>query len=382
MSENTPQDDGEQGGLWPGGQSSNPAKARKGSGPDDLLSRLLKKPPQANEPGEDEIPREIHPGPGRVESPAHLTDPASGDTQKPQQTHPGSTLLSELTEQTHPRGDTRPCSDGTDPPIIRLDDLHVSFGSLRVLNGVSLNLHRGQITVIIGPSGVGKSVLLKNIAGLIKPNTGKIFFEGNRIDHLGDRQLVAVRKQIGFLFQMGALFDSMTVGENICFPLEEHGLYDAQERQRLCSEVLGMVGLAGIEAKMPADLSGGQRKRVALARAVMLRPKVMLYDEPTTGLDPIRSDVINELILNLAHRLCMTSVVVTHDMTSANKIADRMVMVYEGRIIADDEPVAFHNTDNDVVQRFIRGQADQDQLAMIRAGFADADLPPSTENPL
>lgn len=253
--------------------------------------------------------------------------------------------------------------------IVKLQDVHVSFGAHQVLRGLDLDLIRGQATVIVGPSGTGKSVLLKNIVGLIKPQRGSVFFEGQRVDQLGEVGLVELRKKIGFLFQMGALFDSMNVRENVCFPLVQHTAMSAAQRLERCEAVLRTVGLGGIGHKMPADLSGGQRKRVALARAIVLEPKIVLYDEPTTGLDPIRSDVINELILTLGKKLGITSVVVTHDMVSANKIADRMVMLYDGRVIADDTPAAFNRSSHEMVQRFIHGRADQQDLDHIHEGF-------------
>ena len=182
--------------------------------------------------------------------------------------------------------------------------------------------------------------------------------------------LVELRKKIGFLFQMGALFDSMNVRDNVCFPLVQHTTMSGPQQRERCETVLRTVGLGGIGHKMPADLSGGQRKRVALARAIVLEPKVVLYDEPTTGLDPIRSDVINELILTLGKELGITSVVVTHDMVSANKIADRMVMLYDGRVIADDTPAEFNRSSHEIVQRFIHGRADKQDLDRIHEGFA------------
>ena len=250
--------------------------------------------------------------------------------------------------------------------IIRLVNISKSFDSQRVLDDVTLDIKRGQITVIVGPSGTGKSVLLKHIVGLLQPDRGQVWFDDQQIDQLSEARLINVRMKIGYLFQMGALFDSMTVEQNICFPLIEHTALDGGERTSRCRRVLDLVGLAGIEAKMPAELSGGQRKRVALARAVVLEPRVVLYDEPTTGLDPIRGDVINELIVSLSKRLGITSVVVTHDMVSANKIADRLVMLYDGRIIADGDPETFSKTANEYVQRFIRGQAEQQELDRIR----------------
>ncbi len=260
-------------------------------------------------------------------------------------------------------------SEAAASPIIRLDDVHKAFGRLKVLDGVSLDLKEGETTVIIGPSGTGKSVLLKHIVGLIRPDRGSVHFREWRIDRLNEAQFVQVRRQIGMLFQMGALFDSMTVEQNVTFPLVEHTQMTPAQRAERCEQVLKIVGLVGIGGKMPADLSGGQRKRVALARAVVLEPQVVLYDEPTTGLDPIRADLINELIKSLAHRQRITSVVVTHDMASATKIADRVVMLYDGRVVEDATPQAFMQSTNDLVQRFIHGRADQGDLELIRSGL-------------
>jgi phospholipid/cholesterol/gamma-HCH transport system ATP-binding protein len=255
-------------------------------------------------------------------------------------------------------------------PLVRLVDVHKSFGSNRVLDGVSLDIYPGKTTVIIGPSGTGKSVLLKHIAGLLKPDAGEVWFEDQRVDRLSENSLVAVRQQMGMLFQMGALFDSMNVAENIMFPLLEHNRkMSAAQRMDRCRMMLRIVGLKNVEKKMPANLSGGQRKRVALARAIILEPKLVLYDEPTTGLDPIRSDVINELILSLTQHLGIASIVVTHDMASADKIADRMVMLYDGKVVIDGSPEAFHRTDNDLVRRFIKGEADHEDLEAIREGI-------------
>ena len=259
-------------------------------------------------------------------------------------------------------------ADETDA-IVRLVDVSKSFGSLHVLRSVSLNIERGRNTVILGPSGTGKSVLLKHIVGLLKPDAGQVYFRDDRVDQLRPADLVEIRKQIGFLFQMGALFDSMTVGENVAFPLLEHTTRSAQQREQRTEQVLEMVGLPGIQGKMPGDLSGGQPKRVALARAIVLEPTLVLYDEPTTGLDPIRADVINELILALNRKLGITSIAVTHDMTSARKIADRLVLLYDGRIVCDGDKAQFADAENELVQRFIHGQADQEDLEAIRRGF-------------
>lgn len=264
----------------------------------------------------------------------------------------------------------RPSS--ADAPIIRLVNLHKSFGRLRVLEDLNLEIQPRRVTVIIGPSGSGKSVLLKHIVGLIRPDSGEVWFADERVDLLSEAELVDVRKHIGFLFQLGALFDSMSVGENICFPLVQHTQLSPQERRERCAGVLKIVGLEGIEGKMPSALSGGQRKRVALARAVVLQPDVLLYDEPTTGLDPMRSDVINELIRTLGQQLGITSVVVTHDMASANKVADRIVMLYGGKLVADGTPYEIHQHPDDLVQRFIHGRAEPEDLQQIHAGLSNA----------
>lgn len=257
--------------------------------------------------------------------------------------------------------------------LVRLVDLHKSFGSLRVLNGVSIDFCRGNTTVVIGPSGTGKSVLLKHIVGLLQPDRGEVYFEDQRVDQLSERDLVAIRTRIGFLFQMGGLFDSLDVGDNVEFPLVQHTRMTADERDHRCDRVLRMVGLSGLQRKFPGQLSGGQKKRVALARAIIMEPLLVLYDEPTTGLDPIRSDLINELIIGLGRKLGISSLVVTHDMTSALKVADRMILLFEGRVCHDGTPREFVTSDDPLVQRFIQGQADQRELSAIRSGLEDAD---------
>ena len=193
-----------------------------------------------------------------------------------------------------------------------------------------------------------------------------MWFDGKRIDDLRERDLVAVRKQFGFLFQMGALFDSLTVDDNIAFPLVEHTRKPPEEIAKLAKEKLSLVGLPEVGKKMPGELSGGQKKRVALARAIALGPRVILYDEPTTGLDPIRADVINELILKLQRELKVTSIVVTHDMQSAFKVGDRIVMLDEGKIIFDGTPDDVRATQNQTVHRFVVGEADEQELASLR----------------
>lgn len=250
--------------------------------------------------------------------------------------------------------------------LIELRNVSKRFDPLVVLNQLSLEIEEGESLVIIGASGSGKSVMLKLIVGLLEPDEGEIIFDGHRIHGLSERQLVPIRIQFGFLFQMGALFDSMTVEENIAFPLIEHTSKSASEIDRLVDEKLALVALQNVRRQMPAQLSGGQRKRVALARAIALDPRVILYDEPTTGLDPIRADVINELILKLQRELKVTSVVVTHDMHSAFKVADRIVMLYEGKIIFSGTPAQIHHSDNPVVRRFVLGEASEQDLERIR----------------
>ena len=253
--------------------------------------------------------------------------------------------------------------------LVKLNNVYKSFGTLRVLNGVSLEIKRGQTTVIIGPSGTGKSVMLKLIVGLLKPDRGEVYFDGKRVDAMKPTGLVEMRKQIGFLFQMSALFDSMNVGQNVEFPLVEHTKMTHAQRDERVDRVLRMVGLSGLQNKWPSMMSGGQKKRVALARAIVLEPRLVMYDEPTTGLDPIRADLINELIIALNTKFGITSIVVTHDMASAAKIADRMLLLYDGNIICDGDPETFLRSRNPLVQRFIQGQADQIDLESIQEGL-------------
>jgi phospholipid/cholesterol/gamma-HCH transport system ATP-binding protein len=249
--------------------------------------------------------------------------------------------------------------------LIELRHIYKRFGWLEVLNDVNLQIEQGKCLVILGASGSGKSVMLKHIVGLLKPDRGEVWFAGQRIDVLSERQLMKVRERFGFLFQQGALFDSDTVARNVAFPLVEHTNKRADEIEEIVNHKLRMVGLPDAGKKMPAELSGGQRKRVALARAIALDPEVILYDEPTTGLDPIRADVINELIVKLQSSLHVTSVVVTHDMNSAMKVADRMVMLYEGKLIFDGTPEQIRNTTNDVVKRFVLGEASTEELQTL-----------------
>lgn len=223
--------------------------------------------------------------------------------------------------------------------------------------------------MIIGPSGCGKTVFMKHLIALERPTVGQVYFKQQRIDNLDEKHLAKIRTHYGFCFQMGALFDSLTVYENIIFPIEQHRkVTDYKALQELVKHKLAMVGMDGYQNQYPASLSGGQKKRVSLARAIALSPEVILYDEPTTGLDPITSDVINELVLKLQKELAVTSIVVTHDMNSAYKIADRIIMFHKGRIIADGNADHIRNHPHDVVQQFIHGRVGEAELAALRLG--------------
>lgn len=250
--------------------------------------------------------------------------------------------------------------------LIELRHVSKSFGRLVVLDDLSLSIEQGKCLVVIGASGTGKSVLLKHIVGLLRPDSGEVWYDGQRIDKLPERELMDVRLHFGFLFQQGALFDSMNVADNVGFPLVEHTSKKPDEITQIVRQKLAMVGLKETLRKMPGELSGGQKKRVALARAIALDPQVILYDEPTTGLDPIRADVINELIIKLQHELKVTSIVVTHDMSSAMKIADRIVMLHHGKIVFDGTPEQIKTTDDEIVRRFVLGEAGDEELASLR----------------
>ncbi len=247
-------------------------------------------------------------------------------------------------------------------PIIRLIDVHKSFDELDVLKGVNLDLRAGETTVVLGESGAGKSVILKHIVRLLRPDSGEVHYRDRRIDTLPERELVKLRCRFGFLFQLSALFDSMTVGQNIAFPIREHTKKSRAEIDEIVSTKLDMVGLDGTQSKWPAELSGGQKKRVALARAIAVDPELILYDEPTTGLDPPRADEINELILKLKRELHVTGVVVTHDMASARKVADRIVMLYDGDFIFDGTPEEIQACQDPRVKCFVEGRCEEEVL--------------------
>jgi len=242
--------------------------------------------------------------------------------------------------------------------MIRITGLHKSFGDKAVLRGVDLEVERGETMVVIGQSGSGKSVLIKNIIGLLKPDRGTIHLGGVEISQLKGAGLQRVTRKVGMLFQGAALFDSLTVFQNVSFGLERQTDLSAEDIRRRVKESLQLVGLRDVEHLMPHELSGGMKKRVGLARAIAYRPEIILYDEPSTGIDPIRADAINSLINSLKRELNITSVVITHDMASCNRVADRIAMLYEGRIIQVGTPREIRESPHPVIQQFINGRSE------------------------
>jgi phospholipid/cholesterol/gamma-HCH transport system ATP-binding protein len=246
--------------------------------------------------------------------------------------------------------------------MIEVRDLKKRFGTHPILDGVSFRIEKGESVVIIGRSGGGKSVLLKHLIGLLKPDAGQVLIEGENIVPMNERELLRVRHKFGMLFQSAALFDSMTVAENVGFAFRrDRSLAEKEVRQKV-AEVLDMVDLTGTDAKKPSELSGGMRKRVGLARAIIYHPQIVLYDEPTTGLDPIVSDSIDKLILRVRDRLDVTTVVVTHDMRSARRLGQRIMMLHNQRIYATGTPDEIFNSQDPVVRRFIEGVSDPKEL--------------------
>jgi phospholipid/cholesterol/gamma-HCH transport system ATP-binding protein len=239
--------------------------------------------------------------------------------------------------------------------MIKLVDVHKSFGRQKVLDGINLDIEDGKTTVIIGGSGGGKSVLLKHIIGLLRPDRGQVLVDGVDIASLNDRDLNEIRKKFGMLFQEAALFDSMNVMENIAFPLREHTRKKKAEIRRIVADRLKAVGLSGIEEKMPSELSGGMRKRVGLARAIALHPQIVLFDEPTTGLDPVMTEAINELIMETQRSFELTCVVISHDVQSIFKVGHRIAMLYEGRIVEYGTSEEIHHSSNPVLRQFLSG---------------------------
>jgi phospholipid/cholesterol/gamma-HCH transport system ATP-binding protein len=241
--------------------------------------------------------------------------------------------------------------------LIEVRDLRQSFGGQEILRGVNLDIPRGETTVLLGQSGGGKSVFLRHLIGLIRPLSGSIKVDGEEIAHLDERQLEPVRRKVGMLFQDGALFDSMTVFDNVAFPLRERGERNEKVIREKVDRSLELVSLKGQDHKMPSNLSGGMRKRAALARAIITEPACILYDEPTAGLDPIVSDTINKLIRRLQSQLKVTSIVVTHDMISTDHIADRVALLREGRIHFDGSLGDLHASTDPVITDFIEGRS-------------------------
>lgn len=239
--------------------------------------------------------------------------------------------------------------------MIEINNLHKRFGGKKVLDGINLKIDTGETIVIIGRSGSGKSVLIKHIVGLLNPDEGYVMVENQRVDELNEKDLYDLRRRFGFLFQGSALFDSMTVEENVSLPLvESSNGYSKSEIQKIVSEKLEIVGLPDIQKLKPSELSGGMKKRVALARALVTTPEYILYDEPTTGLDPIMSDAIDDLIKDLGTKLNVTSVVVTHDMYSVKNVADKVAMVHEGKIYFVGKPQDLLSSDDAVIIDFIK----------------------------
>ncbi len=242
--------------------------------------------------------------------------------------------------------------------IVEVKDLVKKFGSRTILNGVDLKIYKGETCVIMGGSGCGKSTLLRHMIGNLKPTSGRVSLLGKDITDLYGQQLDEIRKKIGMSFQSSALFDSMTVGENVSLPLKEHTRLEKSVMEIMLKMKLELVGLRGFEDLLPSELSGGMRKRVGLARAIAMDPQIIFYDEPTAGLDPIVASVIDKLIIDLSKKLQVTSVVVTHDMKSVMAIADRIVMLYDGKVLETGTPDEIRSSKNEMVQQFITGSFD------------------------
>ncbi len=242
--------------------------------------------------------------------------------------------------------------------VIKAEDVVKRFDDRVILNGINLEIYRGETFVIMGGSGCGKSTFLRHLIGAIRPDSGRVSLLGKDLSKLNDDELDALKKKIGMSFQSSALFDSMTVGENVSLPLKEHAKLDKSVIDIVVKMKLELVGLRGFEDLMPSQLSGGMRKRVGLARAIVMDPEIVFYDEPTAGLDPIVSGVIDKLILDLSKKLSITSVVVTHDMKSVFSIADRIAMLYEGRVLEVGTPDEIRKSDNQMIRQFVSGSPD------------------------
>lgn len=235
-------------------------------------------------------------------------------------------------------------------------DLHKAFGSKKVLEGFSLTVEEGETMSVVGFSGAGKSVMLKHIVGLLVPDAGTVRVDEQDVPTLSRQELYALRRQVGYVFQFAALFDSMTIYQNLAMGLAKQGGHSAEETRERITEALRLVELEGFEERLPAELSGGQRKRAGLARAIAFRPKYLLYDEPTSGLDPVTTTVIDRLILKMKEELGVTSLVITHDMQSAYNISDRVAMLYEGRVLEVGTPEEIRQSENPIVRGFVEGK--------------------------
>ena len=251
----------------------------------------------------------------------------------------------------------RGTSDGQIEAMVFLHDIHKSFGEKAVLRGLNLAVFQGDTVVIVGGSGTGKSVTLKHIIGLLKPDKGHVYTAGTDLCCLSTFELNRIRRRFGMTFQEGALFDSMSVFDNVAFPLRRHTTMTDAEIAYRVQECLEMVHLHGVDGKRPSELSGGMRRRVGFARAISLEPEILLFDEPTTGLDPVMGDVVADIIIEMDERLKTTSVTITHDMKVAFKIADRIAMIHDGVLIEEGTPAEFKATANPIVQQFIEGTA-------------------------
>jgi phospholipid/cholesterol/gamma-HCH transport system ATP-binding protein len=249
--------------------------------------------------------------------------------------------------------------------MIRLVDIHKGFGPKKVLEGFSLEVKEGETVVIIGYSGSGKSVAIKHIVGLLEPDSGTVWVDGLEVPTLTRPELYALRAKIGYVFQFAALFDSMTIGDNVAMGLRKEGKLSEAEISKRVSEALELVDLPDVETKMPAELSGGMRKRVGIARGIARRPKYILYDEPTTGLDPVTSAIIDELMVRMRERLGVTSIVITHDMRSAYRVGSRIAMLYEGKVRQVGTVEEIQHTTDPIVRQFIEGKPD---LELVEAG--------------
>jgi phospholipid/cholesterol/gamma-HCH transport system ATP-binding protein len=264
-------------------------------------------------------------------------------------------------------GDSQPSPDAKSDELIRLDGVWKRFGKHAVFRDLNVGYRRGDTTVVLGQSGVGKSVMLKLILRLLRPDRGHIAIDGTDITRCRERDMIPIRARFGMVFQGAALFDFMTVFENVAFAMREYKKWPEEKIRETVRQKLALVDMAGTEDKLPEELSGGMKKRVGLARAIAIDPEVILYDEPTTGLDPVTADTINELILRCQRELKTTGIVVTHDMTTAFKVGDRLIMLHEGGIIADATPDQIRSSTDLRVQRFIRGDASLTEAQLARA---------------